>query len=85
MSDISEAAERLDAYVTDLDDRCRRQREWHEAHPEWPTCSSLRDAPDELVELHNDECADTRDILTSERFVDMIRVIVAAYREATRG
>ena len=67
-------------YATDLSRRRQEQREWWARHPEYGPSDEI---PDEVFEA--DPFPSTSDIITSERFLDMLIVALGAFEEARRG
>ena len=80
---IEHAYQRLATYEQDLSRRLAGQQAWHAAHPEWPTCVDVwRTAPTPVQEQHANECPDTMDRVTAERFADLLLVALAAFRRS---
>ena len=72
--------DRLLSYVVDFSRRMHEQSEWWARHPEF---GPNDDIPDEVFEA--DPFPSTSDVITSQRFLDLLVVALAAYEEARRG
>jgi hypothetical protein len=71
--------DRLSSYATDFSRRIQEQREWWSRHPEYGPSDEI---PDEVLEA--DPFPSTSDVITSERFLDLLIVALQAFEEARR-
>lgn len=77
---IEQSYTRLREYTDDLSARFAAQREWWARHPEYKPDD---DIPDDVFEA--DPFPSTSDVITSQRFLDMLIVALAAFEETRRG
>lgn len=83
-------------YAIDLANRVKLKYEWETRHPDHGTVAYMRDTRefDETGQFWmpsgastfdpNDPMPHTNDVLTVQRFIDLMLVTLAAYEEATR-
>ena len=74
---MSSSYERIRSYTDSLLSRVEAQKEWHRRHPEY---GQLHEVPDEVFEA--DPYPDTGDIITAERFTDMLVLILEAWERS---
>lgn len=95
MTETNQNYERLKAYANDLDQRLKQEADWKQRHPDhnteeyetdWENWENDPEGQHTYKSTFdpNDPCVSTSDVLSAQRFNDLIQVAIQAYEQNNR-